>query len=340
MKRNKDIDCVDYWDLKSDNNSRKYYNGELYTGIAINMYYYPHEHDDDFVPDYDPEQIYEFTTYKNGKKNGLEKHWYKNGKLLDEAFREPFFETKWSTIKYYKSFYENGENKMLIDIDNEIITITKWFDNGNLKEKSTCKKGISPIMERRIDDDFIKVGSYKLWNKNGTLINEIDFDSHLKLNDFEIENILLKISSNDPFYKIVLKRSDSMLNASEVLDESVKHNISKKKNFMMGQIKYWIDAHYEEYIVSKNDKNSSILKFNEYLRIYKHVNSFIKSFNLTKDCTINQKKLVYLHMSSYCSFESIKKYIQKYNRKYDWGFDPTKLNIENILIENNYGETP
>lgn len=88
--------------------------------------------------DITPEQKKYELTWKMGKKEGIEAHWFENGKLSDS--------TNWIDNKAHgemKTFHKNGAKKDLLEWDMGVLVNDRfyWNETGELIAKCTNKNG-------------------------------------------------------------------------------------------------------------------------------------------------------------------------------------------------------
>ncbi|MCH1478554.1 MAG: toxin-antitoxin system YwqK family antitoxin, partial [Crocinitomicaceae bacterium] len=96
--------------------------------------------------------------YLNGKKEGISKKWYKNGKLKSEAnYKGGKKEGP------CKNWYSNGQLKSeFVYKDGKYDGIHReWHENGQLKSKRNYKRGK-------------QYGIWRMWYENGQLVFEAD----------------------------------------------------------------------------------------------------------------------------------------------------------------------
>ena len=77
-------------------------------------------------------------TYKDGKPDGLQTHWYENGHM---KFKETYKDGKKDGL--FTQWYENGQMKLKETYkDGEPDgLLTNWYENGQMKSKGTSKDG-------------------------------------------------------------------------------------------------------------------------------------------------------------------------------------------------------
>jgi len=92
--------------------------------------------------------------YLNGKKNGIEKKWYKSGKITSE--RNYFKNLK---IGVHEGYWENGSSKFLYHFNSNgeyMGTVEEWYKNGNRYRSFNYLNGK-------------EAGNQKLWYKKEIL---------------------------------------------------------------------------------------------------------------------------------------------------------------------------
>lgn len=192
-----------------------YYDGKPFTGIGYKMY--------------DEKRLQFETSYVEGKEEGVQKYWSRNGQLVEE------FQKKGERKDgMFTSWYENGQIKkeMTFKAGDVVGEVKRWHENG---QQWSVANYIEPDPQTSADlaEGFIheskQVGIYKEWFENGQLYLECNYN-----NDGQLEGLLTKWFENGKIYE--------------------KTNF--KKNKEIGVIQRWYDSGQIAY--EKNTANEFV----------------------------------------------------------------------------------
>lgn len=105
------------------------------------------------------------TPFKNGKENGIEKEYYKNGRLKRET---PYTDSKANGIQ--KEYYENGRLKSETPYtDGKLNGVVKeYYETGELLREAPYKNGEHDGVDKRYDKDG-QVREKHFYIKNGVI---------------------------------------------------------------------------------------------------------------------------------------------------------------------------
>ena len=144
-----------------------YDDGKPFNGIAFQMYdekniqleksYKDGKQDGEEKYWYRNGKIEQITNYKNGILNGKASAWHENGQIKFEGFYKENYPKS-----FFKSWYENG-NKMEV-AEYKIVSI-----DASISDQYKKNGGISAIPSSGTFDLSIMIGKHYQWHKNGQL---------------------------------------------------------------------------------------------------------------------------------------------------------------------------
>jgi antitoxin component YwqK of YwqJK toxin-antitoxin module len=95
----------------------------------------------------------------NGKVDGKQTKWYKNGqKRIETNFKEDRKHGKWT------QWFENGQisNEFIYKNGKKDVKQTRWYENGQIKQDGNYKDGIA-------------IGKWTAWYEDGQILQELNY---------------------------------------------------------------------------------------------------------------------------------------------------------------------